>query len=276
MDTTRREFLHGLPPSTSQYEFKGVKDILKKIDHEYGLLAHDPATKRSQFIVFNNVPLKATESASLEAIGHYFSSYHTVLKILVIKMPLPPHAIVAGKFDALIVRKSDPLAGLHLVRDASVEGASRKKSPDCSYRPETLPAQRDIKWPSVIVEVGLSESQAKLERDCHWWLNNSRGQVKIALGISINRRRKEVIIRRWELRRVRPTRANPTAVVPMAIQEITISSPQNSNTVSVHGAPLILEFEKVFLRPPGSQADIQITEMELVALAREVWAEQGF
>ncbi|KAK2761521.1 hypothetical protein FQN52_008149 [Onygenales sp. PD_12] len=274
MDTTRREFLQGLPPSTSQYEFKGVKDILKKIDHEYGQLAHD-STEKSQYIVFNNVPLKATESASLEAIGHYFSSYHTALKILVIKMKLPPHAVFAGEFDAVIVRKAH-IAGLRFVRGATVEGTSRKKSPDCSYRPETLPAQRDKRWPSVVVEVGLAESQARLEGDCGWWLCDSHGEVKIALGVSIDRTRKEMIIKRWEPQRIRLTRANPMALVPMAIQEITISSPQNSNSINIYGAPLILEFEKVFLRPPVSQADIQITEMELVALAREVWDEAGF
>ncbi|KAK2733470.1 hypothetical protein FQN55_003341 [Onygenales sp. PD_40] len=276
MDTTTRgEFLQGLPPSTSQYEFKGVKDILKKIDHEYGQLAHD-STEKSQYIVFNNVPLKATESANLEAIGHYFSSYHTTLKILVIKMPLPPHEVFAGEFDLLLVPKARQIGGLRVVRETTVKGASRKKSPDCSYRPETLPAQRDKRWPSVVVEVGLAESQARLEGDCGWWLCDSHGEVKIALGVSIDRTRKEMIIKRWELQRIRLTRANPMAIVPMAIQEITISSSQNSNRVSIHGAPLILEFEKVFLRPPVSQADIQITEMELVALAREVWDEQGF
>ncbi|PGH35893.1 hypothetical protein GX50_01218 [[Emmonsia] crescens] len=272
---TRGEFLQDLPPSTSEYEFKGVKDILQKSEYEYSLLEHDPT--KGQFTVFNNVPPEPIDSGNTEAIGHLFSSYHTSLKILIIKIPLRPHQVLAREFDLLLVPKARQIAEIFAVGRVTVKGTTRSKAPDCAYQPGTFPAGRDEKWPSVVLEIGLSESRAKLERDCHWWLNDSRGEVKIALGISINRTCKEIIIKRWELQ-LRPTRGDPnsTAPAPIATQEIAITSPQNSGNITVNGAPLILEFAKMFLRQPVSQADAQITKTELKTLAQRAWTFQGF
>ncbi|KKZ60372.1 hypothetical protein EMCG_04887 [[Emmonsia] crescens] len=269
---THREFLQDLPSSTSEYEFKGVKDILKKSEYEYSLLEHD--LTKGQFIIFNNVPPETIDSGNTEAIGHLFSSYHMSLKILIIKMPLRPHEVLAREFDLLLVPKARQISEIFAVGSVTVKGTTRSKAPNCAYQPETFPAGRDEKWPSVVLEIGLPESRTKLERDCHWWLNDSRGEVKIALGISINRTRKEIIIKRWELQR-RPTRGDPNATAPMATQEIAITSPQNSGNIIVDGAPLILEFAKMFLRQPVSQADIQITQTELETLAQRVWTFQG-
>jgi hypothetical protein len=117
-------------------------------------------------------------------------------------------------------------------------------------------------------ECGFSESLRHLRFDAGWWLRESGGEVKIVIIISIKRARSIVRIEKWELapmagRRLTLRAAsnnlnNPPPRIPTKIQEITI----DPNTVT--GAPLVLEFAKIFLRsavPPES--DITFTGQEL-------------
>ncbi|PGH23959.1 hypothetical protein AJ80_02021 [Polytolypa hystricis UAMH7299] len=125
---------------------------------------------KSQFIIFNNVPTEAIDSRNTEAIGHLFSSYHPSLKILIIKLRfVRPHEVLAREFDILLVPKARQIADIIALGRTTVKGITRSKAPDCAYQPESLSAGRDKNWPSVVLEISLSESgRAKLERDCHW------------------------------------------------------------------------------------------------------------
>ena len=155
------------------------------------------------------------------------------------------------------------------------EGPTSSKEGDTAYKP--LPARRrDEDWPTIVFESGLSESLRRLRVDARWWLENSGGDVKIVVLISLNiaratRTLQSIRIEKWELapaqRRItRSVANNPPAEVPTKVQEITI----NPNTVT--GAPLILHFQKYFLRQPTPpEADIVFSAQDLSDFSASLW-----
>ncbi|QSS52441.1 hypothetical protein I7I53_08071 [Histoplasma capsulatum var. duboisii H88] len=159
---------------------------------------------------------------------------------------------------------------------ARVHGLQRDKEPDCSYRPRILPAGRATKWPSMVVEVANSGSQNQVDADAHWWLENSNGDVKIAVTISIQRTgTRRITIRRWETIG-RPTRANPYITVIKLMQEVNIVRQPNGSITTTGTAPLRLPFEKVMLRRPSMllEGDFLILDEALKELGQEVWEVQ--
>ena len=105
------------------------------------------------------------------------------------------------------------------------------------------------------IQDSSTESLTKLRQDAHRWLENSRGDVKIVLLFSIGRTARTMIIEKWENR---------------SVQAITIDS--NSNTVN--GAPLTLEFRKIFLRQavPPLEHDFTFTAQDLSEFVTDFWA----
>jgi hypothetical protein len=110
---------------------------------------------------------------------------------------------------------------------------------------------------------------------------NSRGDVKIVIVISIKPAQSMLQIEKWVLAPVTgrrpPTRAfsnlniTPSpAQIPTKTTEITIIS----NTVT--GAPLVLEFDKLFLRPAVlPESDITFTGQDLSDWAAKFWRSVG-
>jgi hypothetical protein len=153
-----------------------------------------------------------------------------------------------------------------------VRGSS--KEADSAYRPRSFrPNKTD--WPTIVFESGVSESLSQLRVDAGWWLGKSRGAVEIVIIISIKRAPQTLQIEKWELGpstgllspRQRPNNFNnPIPQVPTKMQEITIVQ----NTVA--GAPLALEFDKIFLRPAvPPETDITFTAQELSTWAAAIW-----
>ncbi|KAJ5565638.1 hypothetical protein N7535_007276 [Penicillium sp. DV-2018c] len=64
---------------------------------------------------------------------------------------------------------------------------------------------RSPQWPTVVVEVGVSESYRKLRADADWWLPNSRGDVKLVVIVSVSRRTPNI---RFETVALNPTVAS--------------------------------------------------------------------
>ena len=133
-------------------------------------------------------------------------------------------------------------------------------------------------WPTIVIQAGWSESLRKLQVDAGFWLEDSGEEVKIVLLFSISRRARTIIIEKWENRPVpanRPVtrslmRAAGNVQTATQIQAITIDS--NSNTVN--GAPLTLEFRKIFLRQavPPLEHDFTFTAQDLSEFATDLWA----
>ncbi|KAL5355504.1 hypothetical protein BJX96DRAFT_170736 [Aspergillus floccosus] len=75
-----------------------------------------------------------------------------------------------------------------------------KQADDCVYPRNREPVGGQFRgWPTLVVETGVSESLAKLRRDATWWFQNSSGDTKIVLVISIKRATKQITIEKWQL-----------------------------------------------------------------------------
>ena len=194
--------------------------------------------------------------------------------ILILKVPTAKHEAAHGTFsDQLVVETA--LMGLRWelfrLNATTYKTPRMSKEGDSAFKPGSMrPLETD--WPTIIIESGWSESLTKLREDARRWLENSRGEVKIVLLISIGRRARTMIIEKWENRPVpanRPRTRSNTTQTPTQIQAITIDS--NSNTVS---APLTLEFRKIFLRQavPPLEHDFTFTTQHLLAYATNFWA----
>ena len=161
------------------------------------------------------------------------------------------------------------------------KGFSTSKEADSAYKPSTIRGQEND-WPTIVFESGLSETLNRLRVDARWWLSNSRGDVKIGVIFSIQKASKTILIEKWELdsvpgtrpsTRAFPNNPNPNAPppnrpgIPTKIQAITVDS--NNAT----GAPLVLEFQKLFLRPATPlEQDFIFTGQDLLSWAADFWA----
>ena len=199
--------------------------------------------------------------------------------ILIVKVPTGKHEAAHGNFGKeLIVRA----AGMGLKREFFYVGATKfqvrraSKEGDTAYKPLSI-RPREVDWPTIVIEAGWSESLQKLRLDAGFWLEDSGGNVKIVLLISIGRRARTgtMIIEKWENRPVPANRPATRAItsgngqIATKVQAITIDS--NSNTVN--GAPLTLEFPKIFLRQavPPLEHDITFTAQDLSEFATDFW-----
>jgi hypothetical protein len=210
-------------------------------------------------------------------IGNIRVTYCKDLQTLILKVPTFEHESAHGEFASKIVIRS---ALMGLERELAFCGATRyqgdnvDKEADSAYKPRSLrPLKTD--WPTIVLEGGVSESLLELRTDASWWLSNSGGDVKIVLIFSVKVTTRTIHIEKWEnvpaLVTRRHTRSTPQGtLVPTSIQEIDISPN------GVQGSPLILHFDKIFLRLPNPHAipaehDLIFTAQDLQTYATDLW-----
>lgn len=238
-------------------------------------------TTDMQFLAFERVTREdlAKIDASRTSIGrHMRMAYYADIDLLIVKlMPSVSHEAAhryfSQDFDGRIQDMEVPRSELYPIGAGQIEGRNSSKEADSAYKP--LPARSGKKdWPTIVFESGLSESLGRLRTDAKWWLIESGGQVKIAVLISIRPALSTLCIEKWELCLAeQPTtqavssNAQHPPQVPTCVQAINI----DGNTVT--GAPLTLEFEKIFLRSPTlPESDLVFTAQDLTAWANDFWA----
>jgi len=204
-------------------------------------------------------------------------TYCKDLQTLILKVPTFVHESAHGEFASKIVIRS---ALMGLERELAFCGATRyqgrdaEKEANSAYKPRSLrPLKTD--WPTIVLESGVSESLPQLRTDVSWWLSNSGGDVKIVLIFSVTTTTRTIHIEKWENTPApvtRPhTRLTPSGtLVPTSIQQIDISPS------GVQGSPLILHFDKIFLRLPNPHAtpaehDLIFTAQDLQTYATDLW-----
>lgn len=137
------------------------------------------------------------------------------------------------------------------------KAAHSSKEGDSSFQPRSRDPKTD--WPSLVFEAGLSESLPRLQLDARWWLESANSQVKIVVLIAVNEAIPRITVQKWEM--VQGARR------AQQIQGLFITPN------SVQGAPLILHFEKVFLRQPiPPETDIVFTTPMLMKYATILWS----
>lgn len=145
----------------------------------------------------------------------------------------------------------------HIARtDATTfEGNGSKKEADCSWKPGVFrPLKTD--WPTMVLECGVEESLERLKADAHWWFEHSGGEVKIVLVISFSKTKKVIHFQQWEMTTLPGAYLSqggrgPTRRVPLIVREFDIAEAGNN-----HGS-LMINFERIFLRPPLQTPPVQ-------------------
>ncbi|KAJ5514056.1 hypothetical protein N7463_003608 [Penicillium fimorum] len=137
------------------------------------------------------------------------------------------------------------------------------KQPDAAWVPRRYPRRS-----TMVLEVAVSESLARLHRDMDMWIDLARGNVNIALAMKINQRKPEIELEKYEW--------DTTKQKSCGTQNILIQKTDGQVTVS--GSPLIIPFELLIGRVPSSpvETDIEIVEDALCEIAGIVWEAQEF
>jgi hypothetical protein len=268
--------LENLPPGTVVRPYEGVQQFHKVFDREYSRLESDQTGKASDMLVLTDLDepkftrdfLGPTEKSAIKS----WRMYSPSLRLLTVIMETPAHAQAAHKFSNLLLRALKPTGlrdNLQEFGTSSVEGATRHKRPDMAWGPMRPPKGRSPKWPSVVLENAVSERKRHLQTDVDFWLNESSGDVRIVLTLENNRKGPEIIISKWELAGGRTT----------CTQQITIwKQEKDGQNTTVENGPLVVEFEKLFLRQPTSarETDIELDDGQLQLLSDLVWDIMGF
>jgi hypothetical protein len=267
-------FLGDLEASIKRYRYLSKQHAIRIVNEE----AKEAGTS-GEWILFTGIDKKTFTHDFLNTIDENgdrtlnWSSFDNTLNLLLAKMPpQKPHEEAIRSFDKLLMDALRPMGldeALHQFGSAIEESPKGGKQADSQWSPIRLPRGRSRDRPTIVLEVALSERYSKLNSDVRYWLQPlpTSEDVKIAITLRINRQQPEIIVEKWERENNHPHRKQCVTISMRANKEIT-----------VHGDPLIIEFQKLFLRPtePPRETDLHIDAEMLKRLAVKVWYLQEF
>ncbi|RDW78885.1 uncharacterized protein DSM5745_05737 [Aspergillus mulundensis] len=286
-DSAECAFLADLTPSLlPHYQYRGPQQFIQDYEH-----ARETTMESTEWFLLEGLPRDAFEQHFCLAETSPFrnwSAYSSSLNRLVARMPREAHEIATSTFLELITEAQIAM-GLRrslrsLLATTAYQGGDAKQA-DNAWIPAHTPIGRrrtrfdqinadpaqGRPWPSAVLEVGLSdsESERKLKGDVRWWLRASSAEVRLVFTININRTRPELVIESWV--------PHPHRDGGRLDSTVTIEKDEDGR-VTVRGAPLVISFERLFLRAPDGEreGDIEIEEGDLQDLAEAVWESQGF
>ena len=266
-------------PAVNIRPYNGILDMRKVVNALSTAL--QVGTTIDQYLAFErvkNADLAKIDNARTSLGRHTRMSYYADTELLIIKlMPSVKHDAAHRMLSDDLVSKiramGVPKREFASLGSGRIKGDHSLKEADEAYKPLPLRGLSQD-WPTMIFECGLSESLNRLRTDAGWWLNESGGHVKIALLISLKSTLPLIHIEKWQLRsgqrpmtRAVASNSHQPPQLPTCGQEIDI----DHNTVT--GAPLVLEFENIFLRAPlPPETDVVFTAQDLLDWAELLWA----
>lgn len=174
------------------------------------------------------------------------------------KIPSHYHETIGCHFVAWIINALGDMGLSVLQRDFWLGGAGRSagrmcdKEADKSFFPGRKPAPGALEpWPSLVVEVGVSESLSQLRTDAQWWYSNSNQKTQLVVLISANPTTHDTDIEIWtqvvNRRFGSTTRTTTRGEENPYVLERTKSARLRNGVVS--GDVLELDFEVLMGRP---------------------------
>ncbi|PUU72554.1 hypothetical protein B9Z19DRAFT_1069681 [Tuber borchii] len=190
-------------------------------------------------------------------------------------MPGPEHELTARTFDSIIKQKITDGGQEALIQhmgSTQYDGTYNAKEADASFKPlRARPGRLD--WPTVILEVGVSEKPRRSSLDAKWWIENSGGAIRVVLLFFVNLSRKTIRIEMWK----KDTIDNPQHTRDHNQQEVTgptLKQTINITPTGITGAPLVLSFRDIFLRrrkKRRGENNYIITEDDIQKFYNLVW-----
>ncbi|KAL4747139.1 hypothetical protein BDW72DRAFT_183426 [Aspergillus terricola var. indicus] len=237
-----RGFLGNLTPVFQRYPYHDRAQFEKDFNH-----AFSTTNDTIECFLVSAVDDKSFTAVFLEAEEAPFSrwcAYDRELKLLLInKVKSRAHENAAGTFQDLL---QGALVAVGMERCLETIGAATHfatlgaKEPDRAWQPIRLPRDRSDRWPTVVLDVAYSETQSKLQSDVRYWLIGPEEEVETVLTLRIAQDEPRIVIERREsIGNGRGYR-----------QQHVVITKTRSNRITITGGPLVLEFERLFLRAP--------------------------
>src|SRR5277367_3556778 len=181
------EGLEGVPV----WIFKTIKNMQEAITSYKEKLE---ASEASPYMIFRLITTndllkieRARENGKIDRgvrLTHYMD-----WDILILKVPTAKHEAAHRTFSDQLFFEAG-LMGLRWelfnIGAETYKPALMSKEGDSAFKPGSI-RPLDTDWPTIVIESGWSESLTKLREDARRWLENSGGEVKIVLLISIGR-----------------------------------------------------------------------------------------
>ena len=201
---------------------------------------------RNQYLIvrdINKETMKHIDDRGYKGVRY---EWHGDLETLIVKVPTKAHETAAGEFGSEIITAASamglPRIQRRIVGAATFQAAAGtpRKEGDWSMMPRNL-RTKPGDFPTIVVEVGFSETLRKLRSDARLWFSMSNNDVQIVILISVARN--EIIFEKWTVEPI------PVGQLPCATQSITVTRTQPNNTLAItDGTAPLLEFNKLFLR----------------------------
>jgi hypothetical protein len=186
-------------------------------------------------------------------------------QVLISTMAGTCHEIVSRKIEYLLQEKISKMGCEHALRAV---GQTREhlqnlnKEPDGSWGPQA------VRYPTCVLEIGMSESLRQLDRDAQRWIENEISHVTQVITVKIYPRRHEIIFTTWN--RTARRRAEKNNEIHVELRE---GRPRVRNNKRLR-----LSFDQIFERPPTpgtAERDVIFSAREIGGIARRVWLDMG-
>lgn len=249
-----------------------IDDVIEELKAEFDrhtLDAHTP--KPSQYIWVHKIPqpLFTQIETDLELFpGVRVTVAYTEPSMLLKVMPGRQHERIICNFRTIVLGYLNYM-GLSLQNgDFTGQGAERtpgvvsSKEPDWAFGPYDARVDSAAdEYPSLVLEIGASESSDQLRQDARWWYANTNQETKLVVLIDVTDNPYRVDFEVWtevvNQSTVHSTRSRPTTVL-QCTQRVSL---QNG---VVTGAPLILDFATLMHRAPRvGEHDISLGAADL-------------
>jgi hypothetical protein len=199
------------------------------------------------------------------------TSFNPKTNILVVKMLGPVHELAAGAFNDMLMWAVTPM-GLHTAirpwgRTMVFAKDGTKKQADRGWGPLRPPPDAP-KRPAVVLEVASSETYANLHHNAQYWVDPTRQEANVAIGVSLDRKNPEITIDQWEWSS-EISRHNKT--------HLTIRNSDGTVRFDPDPPPqLVIPFHLLLRRPAEDkrESDLVIATHEFIDFATMVWAVQ--
>lgn len=264
--------VQALPPDTSQHVYRGLQYFWSFVTQEQTQFHDDQTRNHSQYMLFSKINNETfTRDFNIchhKPSWHLFDTYFPHSQQLLIRAStFTDHERAQAGLVNIMLTKLAAMDGANMSLDwtgsAEIHAPSCIKKADQIFAPRDVPHGRSDVWPTLIIQSGFIESKLKLQADAKWWITESRGDVKTVLVICVHRREAKIIIQKWES--------------PIVRQQVVVSLLDGRPEPDVRNGPLVVSFEKLFLRwPKYIEGDIVFTDDDLGEIAKMVWEKQKF
>ncbi|KAJ5574269.1 uncharacterized protein N7459_008696 [Penicillium hispanicum] len=229
---------------------------IKEIEEK--LVSKQPPPSQYLWVTQIPTPLFTTLKEAPEALQRVRATLTIPHKkqILFKVMPGYHHEEIIQTFTAFLHQTLGDMCLSRLNRDFWLRGAgeatghSTNKQPDNCFLPgNKWAAGADAEWPSLVLEVGVSESSPQLYADARWWYSNSGGRTKMVVLVHVHKKKTTIEIWTEVNRETLAVQTRSPADKELACtQSATLEKGRVSNTLEI-------DFLTLMRRPPQTSRE---------------------